>query len=243
MDLARVFRSMARRWPILLAGLLLTGAAAYLIVETVPITYDARASILLLPPSLSAADPGNTATDADKNPFLRLDGLEIAAGVLAKTLTDSTTTEALLHDRPNAEYEVFSDPSVPGSVLVISSIDSSEKQAFATLDALVQRADKQLTKMQIEAGAPHDGQITVMQVTNNNKAQPVISGLLRALIVTVAVGVVASALLAVSVDAILRRREARPKKAPAGAEVGEYPAAEVSGGVAGIAALVTLDEA
>ncbi|MCU1441887.1 MAG: hypothetical protein JWQ59_37 [Cryobacterium sp.] len=201
MDLVEILRAAGRRWYVLVAGILVTLGLALIVLRLVPVAYEVKSSILLLPP--------NSAVTATGNPFLSLGGLEIVSGVLAKSLTDSETVEGIVPPGSRAEYTVAEDVSVSGSVLEIAVSDDSARGAFAILNAVVDVASTRLEQLQDAVNASRESQVRLMVITNNNTAELNIAPLARALIVVVAAALVLTFLLAVSIDALARRRAAR----------------------------------
>lgn len=203
MDLAELLRAAGRRWYVLIAGLILVVGLVMVTLRFVPITYDARSSILLLPPSSSIEKGGN--------PFLNLGGLDLVAGVLGKSLTDSETAKRIAPPGSKAAYTVAKDPSVSGSVLEVVASNTSPDAAFTTLNAVLNLATEKLNQLQDAAGASEQTHVRLMVITNNTEAEPIIASLARTLIVVIAAGLSATLLLAISIDSMVRRR--RTKKA------------------------------
>lgn len=218
MDLSELLRAVGRRWYVLILGLLLVAGSVVFTLRYVPLTYDAKSSILLLPP--------NSSTEEDWNPFLDLGGLDLVAGVLGKSLTDSDSVQSIVPPGSTSEYTVEMDASVSGSVLEIAASGVDPEAAFSTLDAVVDLATTRLDDLQSSAGAPQSSHVQLMVITNNTVAQPNAGTLLRTLIVVVGGGLAVTLLLTIAIDsAIRRRRPPRGKrlnkraaeKSPAGA--------------------------
>lgn len=224
MYLAELLHAAARRWYVLVAGLLLTAGVIVLALRLIPITYDVKSSILLLPPQISVEETGG-------NPFLALGGLEVVAGVLGKSLTDSDTVESIAPTDGTAEYTIQQDASVDGSVLEVTASDQTADGAFNTLDAVLALATERLETLQETVAATDDSHVRLMVITNNTVAVPNSAALGRILIVLTAAGLVLTFLLAVSVDAVVRRRQARTGRSPARADgargPGAHPATDV----------------
>lgn len=198
MYLSELLRSAGRRWYVLVAGALLTLGCVILVLRFVPVGYDVKSSILLLPPQISVEESGN--------PFLGLGGLEVVAGVLTRSLTDTESEETVAPTEGTATYTVEKDLQVSGSVLEITASDVTEAGAFATLNAVVDLATDRLRALQNDAGAQPEAQVRLMVITDNTVAKPDIASLARVLIVVVAIGSVLTLLLAILVDAVVRRR-------------------------------------
>ena len=123
MDLSELLNAIGRRWYVLVSGVILTAGLVYLALQYVPVTYDVKSSILLLPPR-------STLKETDGNPFLGLGGLDIVAGVLAKSLTDSESESSIVPAGAKAKYTVQEDASVSGSVLEVAASDETAGGAF-----------------------------------------------------------------------------------------------------------------
>ncbi|WP_167137886.1 hypothetical protein [Diaminobutyricimonas sp. TR449] len=206
MKLADILRAAGRRWYVLVAGFLATAGLAYGILQIVPITYDLRASFLLIPPPLSTEE-------RDANPFLHLGGLDIVAGVLAKALNDESTVEEVIPKGDTTEYTVQADGSVPGSVLEIVTVSEEPDVALSVTRDVLARAEVRLAELQDAVDAHPRAEIDMMVITDNTKATPDPSGLVRALIAAIGAGLAITFLLAVSVDAlVLRRRDRRSQR-------------------------------
>ncbi|MFF1879648.1 hypothetical protein [Leifsonia sp. NPDC058230] len=223
MDLFEIVRAAGRRWYVLVAGLILTGGLVMAVLRIIPLTYDVQSSVLLLPPRQTASANGPV-TDGG-NPFLNLGGLDVVAGVLSKSLMDSASVESIVPKGSHAEYTVEPDPSVSGSVLAVTASDRTPAGAFSTLDSVLALTTTRLKALQDEVNATGGSQVRLMVITDNTVAEPNTSALVRTLIVVVAAGLVITALLAISVDALLRRRKTRKAARLAAREAAEEDSA------------------
>jgi len=216
--LAELLHAAGRRWYVLVAGLLLTAGVIVLALRLIPITYDVKSSVLLLPPQISVEETGG-------NPFLALGGLEVVAGVLSKSLTDSDTVESIAPSDGTAEYTIQQDASVDGSVLEVTVSDRTADGAFDTLDAVLATATERLDTLQDTVAASDDSHVRMMVITNNTVAVPNSAALGRTLIVLTAACLVLTLLLAVFVDAAVRRRHAvTAARSPASNDTATEPA-------------------
>ncbi|MGO7983856.1 hypothetical protein ACC691_39125, partial [Rhizobium johnstonii] len=85
----------------------------------------------------------------------------------------------------------------------------SARRAFEITDAVVSVAKERLVDLQNSVSAPADSQVRMTVITDNTEAVPVTSTLIRALIIVVAVGIIATLLIALAIDALARRRRDR----------------------------------
>jgi hypothetical protein len=234
-DLAELVRAAGRRWYVLVAGLVLTAGLVLLVLRFVPPSYNVQTSVLLLPP-ISSVEPISSVKKHPVNPFLNLGGLDVVGGVLSKAVTDSESVRSIVRDGSQAKYTVEPDATVAGSVLAVTVSDSSPAGAFRTLDAILKLTTTRLQTLQNSVGATGDSQVRLMVITKNSVAELDVASLVRTLIVVIAAGVVLTLLLAVSIDALVRRRKRRnavgadAAAAPEVSEVPEAPAAPQSVG-------------
>ena len=220
MDLSQILHALGRRWYVLIAGLLVTAGFVVLALRFVPLTYDVKTSILLLPPTSSVTQTGN--------PFLNLGGLDVVAGVLGRSVTDSESTQAIIPPGSKAKYTVQQDASVSGSVLQVQASDTTPAGAFRVLNAVVVLATAKLTSLQDEVNAKPSDQVRLLVITNNTVATPDYASLIRLLILVVAVGIVLTLFAAVLIDAVVRRRRSRrrERRGPPGEEAQQAVAAD-----------------
>ena len=79
-----VWRSLRRRWYLVLALAVLTLGATFLVAQRVGETYEATGTVLVFPPS-QAEDPTGAMTQ--ENPYLSLGGVDQARDVVVRALT------------------------------------------------------------------------------------------------------------------------------------------------------------
>lgn len=207
MDIASIMRALGRRWYVVAVGFLLTAGLAVGVTYLVPLTYDAQASFVLLPPRPAEQQPGNS--PLHDNPYLRLGGLETMGGVLAKSLSDSTSYLSIIPKGSPAKYVVADDPAVPGAVLQVTGTARSPQRAFAIVDDVIALAKTRLADLQAAVNAPADSQVRMAVITNNTVAEPNTSTVVRTLIVVIGAGLIGTILIALSIDALIRRHRER----------------------------------
>jgi hypothetical protein len=230
MGVVELLRAAGRRWYILVAGMLLTAGVAVAVFRFVPVVYEAKASLLLLPPS-------KTVTQTTGNPFLNLGGLDVVSGVLSLSLTDTETVRSVVPPKSKTTYTVVQDGAVSGSVLDIAVTAATPRQALSTLSSIEELAASRLKALQDKVAAPADTQARVMTITDNTEARANPGSLIRALLAVGAVGLVISFLAAIAVDASIRRYRRRKASRPERAAVRRTRSARRHGSVTPPAAL------
>lgn len=196
--LLNVFRVIARRWYVVLIGLLLTAALTYGAILTTPSEFRSRALILLLPSEEAVGDGGN--------PFLVLAGLEPPASLVAAYFTGTVAREEVAARSETAEYLVALDATTRGPVILVEVTDTSAAQSLATLDYLTERIPEELRRLQDEVQATENSIIGSMLLTKDAEAAEDSSAPIRTGIATLAVGLAGTVFLAFAMDSFLARR-------------------------------------
>ena len=138
--------SCLRRWYFLLLGLLLTGAGTYYVYLSIEPTYEANASVVLIPPKVAVM--------TGDNPYLYLGGLDQALGVLQVKVASPEVLDKLTGGREDAEVSIGKDATTSGP---IAAIKVSAKDAAGTmqlLDAALKQVPQTLDELQTPPGSP-----------------------------------------------------------------------------------------
>lgn len=201
-DLLAVIR---RRWLVVLLGVLLTALLGVGATRLVPVEFEAKSSILVIPPTSTPNTGGN--------PYLALGGLQVAADVLARAMSDPSTVEEVVPAGSGAEYVVEPDASTSGPMLVITTTDVTAAGALDLLGRVVDLAPTKLSDLQTSVDAPPVTLLEVAVITQDTEAVPQYKALLRAMLVVVGAGLGLTAILTVAIDSLRRRRsEANPPR-------------------------------
>lgn len=192
---------LARRWYVVLLGLLLTAGLAYGATLAAPSEFRSRALILLLPSEQTVGAGGN--------PFLALDGLEQPASLVAAYFASTAAQEAVSAQSETATFSVALDAEVRGPVILVQVTDETEEQSLATLGYVRDRVPEELRRLQEEVGAPASSIITSMVLTTDAEAVQDNGAVVRLTIAALLLGVVGTGFLAFGIDGSLARRAAR----------------------------------
>jgi hypothetical protein len=219
MYLSDLAKGLGRRWYFVVLGLLATAALCVGAMRLVPVDYIAKSSVLLLPSSSTIGTGGN--------PYLALGGLQVAADVLARAMTDDTITNQIAPQGGTAKYTVERDTTTSGPMLIVTATDVTNDGAVATLDAALAQAPKLLSRLQSSVGAPSDTLIGLGAITQDTIAEPVIKSQLRAVILAGVGGLALTVFGTNLLDALLiRRRGARQSTAARGVTSDAEPGVE-----------------
>lgn len=220
------WRLLGRRWYVVLVGVLMTAGLCLTVPHVVHYQYEATTRFLMLPPK----SPNAKTVD---NPFLALGGLDIVAGVVAKTLGDKDTDREIAK-LAGGTFEVAPDVTSGGPVLLITARGTTPATALATLELVSQRVPTNLAALQTTSGIGTKALISAKVITHDSKPTKILKPVLRAMIAAGGLGFAFTMLAASWLDGALlrraeRRRRADPEEDSAEAiAIGELPAMRVT---------------
>ena len=193
-----VLRALVRRWYVVVAGLLATGALAYGALVASPPEFHARGLVLLLPSDAAVGKGGN--------PFLLLSGLEQPAGILVASFSSAPARAEVQERSPTADYTIGIDDSTRGPVIAVDVTAASAAETMGTLDYLMARIPQELARLQNSVDAPLDTVIGSMTLTVDTNADVSRAATVRMVIAALVVGLVGTAAAGYAVDARIQRR-------------------------------------
>lgn len=198
--------ALRRRWYVVVAGLLVTACCGLLARQLVPVGYEARALVVLLPPVSLVGTGGN--------PYLALGGLDAAAAVAARAVLTDETVAAVARVSPGASFGVDPDLSTAGPVLLVLVEGETAAGTLAAVEVLLAALPKRLRDLQDQTGAPPETLITTTLVTKDAQATTVVKPQVRAFLVVGAGGAAATLLAAAALDGLLLRRRPEDPEPP-----------------------------
>ena len=220
MELGVFWRSLRQRWYLVLALVVVTCGATYLVAQRVGPTYEATGTVLVFPPS-QAEDP--TGQLSQENPYLSLGGVGQARDVVVRALTAKKVSDEFGKEYPpGTGYEIVPDYTNSAPIILFTVEAAAPDDATSALDFLMGRVPAELEKLQAGLDLPRDQQVTSVTLTQDEKPATTHKAMIRAGIMTGAVLAGAGLLLIALVDGLLasRRRGRNPEDAE-DAEVAE----------------------
>lgn len=196
-----VLWALGRRWYVVVAGILVTGALTYGALISSPPEFHARGLVLLLPSDAAVGKGGN--------PFLQLSGLEQPAGILVASFSSAPARAEVAERSPTAEYTIGIDDSTRGPVIAVDVTAVSETETMDTLNHLISRIPEELARLQSEVEAPADTAIRSMPLTVDKKADVSRAATIRMVIAALVAGLVGTVAAGYAVDALIQRRRLR----------------------------------
>jgi len=174
MNFSGLPRLLLRHWYLTITGAVLTVALCALAASYVPAKHQAKADVLLLPAAKSVGVGGN--------PYLELGGLDQAADVLAKSLSDSSTTDALARAGISGTYAVVRDPTTSSPMLLVTGVDKSAAGAIRKMQQVVARIEPTMQKIQADISVAAAYQIKTKLVTEDTQALRIRKNQVRAVL-------------------------------------------------------------
>lgn len=202
MSLADFGKSMLRRWYAVLVCLALTAGGAYFVYQTVPVTYESSASVVLLPPSSLVTDEGN--------PYLYMGGLDQAVSVLVVKLNSADVAEELVHGDDG--YEIAPDTSSPGPIIGIRTESATPERSARLRDEILDRLPDELEAMQDELSVLETARIHAMTVVSSSEPEVLAKEQMRSLLAVIAVGLGGTVLFTALLDRWMLARKDKPRK-------------------------------
>lgn len=218
MLLAETLRVVLRRWPLIVALLLVTSAAAVGSFSATSPTYVSTAQVLFLPP-LTAGGP-----DAPRNPFLALgQALNITSGIVQTGVTDQESSARVLEETGSADYSVTPNLNENGGpTLIVTTKDSRPAVSARTRDVVVEDIEERMQALQTAARAPSNAWITTSILTESPRPEREYKTQLRSGIAVGGAGFVVSFAMVFLLERMrsARRRdvldESEPQEGPPG---------------------------
>jgi Chain length determinant protein len=163
-----------RRWPLVLALLVLTGVAGVGILRLVPPDYETTASAVLVPPQ-SRENPGG-------NRYLLLGGMTPARDVVIRSLTSEQTRKTVLRGTPRADYVVEPDFATSAPLIIMTATAPTPRESKAVIAALVKQMPKTLVALQDDLSTGANSRIAAQLVSQDAEAKRVGKGQIRAVV-------------------------------------------------------------
>ncbi len=201
MRLTQAFRSLLRRWYLTIPGLLATAGLCLFAMNTVPPTYEAKATVLLLPPSKQLPEGAN--------PFLFLGGMQQAAEVLATFLSGDVQHKAFAAKNPTASYAIDLDRTTSGPVLSVTATDRTSDGALSATAEIVAAIPTGLAELEKSASVPDSSSIEILTLAKDEVATQDTKTMIRTVGAVLAAGLLGTLLLVATIDGLLLRRAHR----------------------------------
>ena len=193
---------VTRRWYLVVAGVLVSLAMAFLASLQVSPQYTTVANVVLIPPDTIVGDA--------KNPYLTMGGLEAAADVTATSLAGSDVQQRIT--ALGAVSTVVRDANSSAPIIVITVTAGSAAGAQQALELMVQDVPRALTDEQETIGVANGARLTSRVIATTRSPEVSRNPQLRAVIVVLALSLALTMGVTALVDRILRQRASRSER-------------------------------
>jgi hypothetical protein len=207
-----LWRALRRRFYLVIALGVLTGAATYLVAQRVGETYEATGTVLVFPPSRTE---GPTGEMSKENPYLSLGGVGQARDVVVRALTSKQVGDAFGAAYPaGTTFEIVPDYTNSAPIILFTVEASTPDVATDALTSLMDRVPVELDKLQAGLDLPPAERVSSVVLTRDEEPATTWKDMIRAALVTAA-GLGGTGLLLIAlVDGWLAgRREPDPDAA------------------------------
>jgi hypothetical protein len=222
MYLNELWASCRRRWKILVVLLAISAGLCWVAASQVKPTYEARATLVLVPPE-SVENP-------ETNRYLDLGSLTDSVDVLARSMGSAETVDALERQAPGAEYEVMADETTSAPILLVTATAPDEQASSSMQAAVMDRVEVNLAKLQKSIGIEQPYQITLMTLSKDPEPKASQSGRVRVLGALSAGLLLGCGLLTAALDGVLLRRRDREAQASGHGRPEKHAADKAGGG-------------
>ena len=211
MEMRVVWRALRRRWYLVLALMVLTVGATFLVAQRVGETYEATGTVLVFPPSQTE---GPTGTMSEENPYLSLGGVGQARDVVVRALTSKEVGDAFGTDYPaGTTFEVVPDYTNSAPIILFTVEAASPTVATEALSSLIDRVPVELEKLQAGLDLPAAQRVTSVVLTRDESPAATKKAMIRSALMTMAALGGMGLLLIAFVDGWLAgRREPDPEE-------------------------------
>ena len=200
-------RVIARRWYLVLVGVLFTGMLCAAANQLVPPSYDSQGSMVLMPPSAAVGEAGN--------PYLQLGGMSEAMDVLVRQTSAAAIREPILERYPSSTYVVEPDRTTTGSIIVVNATAETPEESLQLLDDAMATLPATLTRMQDELDVIPEQRIDTRAVVVDTEAALNVKQTIQIVALAGLAGLAGTLMLTALLDGFLTRRRQRREDAAA----------------------------
>jgi hypothetical protein len=212
-DVLTIVRLVRRWWYLVLPMFLVTAGLALLVAQSVPVTYEAKGTLLFQPAPAGPppADPAIPTTT--RNQFGGAGATEtLAARLMALAITDPATKDSLKKlgagDFTLKQLTTQNSQDLP--LIEIDATASSGDKAVATVQLVTDAAAKALQEQQTASGVEPASMISVRPLLAAPKAESLYGGRVRAGLAVGALGLAATLSMPFLMEGITRNRRRDP---------------------------------
>jgi hypothetical protein len=216
-DVLTVLRLVRRWWFLVLPMILVTAGLALLVAQSVPVTYEARGTLLFQPapvapppPDVNPASPTTT-----RNAFGGAGSEEtLAARLMALAITDPSSKDALTK-LGAGEFnlkQLTTENTQDLPLIEIDATASTAERAVSTVHLVSDAASRALQEQQAASGVDPAAMITARPLLAEPKAESLYGGRVRAGLAVGSLGFLATLSMPFLMEGLTRNRRRDPNE-------------------------------
>jgi len=197
-----MFRIVGNHAIVVALGLTATVVVAAFLVSGVTPEYEAKASVILLPPGTYEGPSGVI----NRNPMENPTGIAVPSAALIDVALSQTFAERLSDEGLTGDYEITLNPSGSGAILNVRTISYDGPSTFDDLGLVLNALADELASIQDRANIDESTWIRAESLTSPSEATAISGSKIRVLAIALSLGLVATYLLAVAADSLYGER-------------------------------------
>lgn len=202
MDFWNSLKVLARRWYVVVAGLVLTLVGGLGVNSLIAPSYTAVGSLVL------AVPPNLPERAASSNPYLAYGNLAVAAKVVASGMNQPSVVRDQRSKGATGDFVVDLDPERSSPIITVNSTARTAAEAIKTVEVVTAGVQQLLADRQKFLGAPQNTWITANSVVVPEEANRAIGSRLRAVSAVLVLGVIGTLTLAFAIEGMAQGRSA-----------------------------------
>ena len=211
MDFVSIYRLLVRQKYVVIPATLIVAALLYLTVVSVPPTYRASSSMVLLnPPNPPDIAVGETRDPSLVNPFVLFGDISVVVDIVHRLMESDPVVRELQAAGLDGTYTVEGNVNFArGPLIEVASESPTAEGAINNVNLVAAEITNELSAIQGARGTNPTYFITVEPIVAPTRATRVFSATLRRLIAVGALGVGFTLAIAITADTWTRRRRRR----------------------------------
>lgn len=209
MDFWHSLGILARRWYIVVPGIVLTTVLSIALYTNTAPTYRANGTVVFYAPGkltlpvATADDPAPTAQRS--NPFLGFDGsIGVTSEIVSRAVVAPAAINAITGKRSATSFTVEPDINARGPIIQLTADAPTGPDAVATLNRGIAQVTTTLDQQQAAVGAPKDTWVRVAVLRADRSASAVAGNRIKSAGAVFVLGIALSITAAFLVDALMR---------------------------------------
>lgn len=165
MDLKDLGGALLRRWYLTALVIVMALSSGWGAMQVIGVKFTAVSTAVLIPPPSTFQNAARTSHYAPPNPLLYLSGLTQSRDVFIRKLLSQAVVDRVDEAVPGASYEVSSDPTSSGPLVIVTSESHTADGALTVLKVIDDQMKPLLANLQKELDIAKSNQISLITLT------------------------------------------------------------------------------